>query len=83
MPKGGGRAADREAALPFYWRIEGNRMRESLLASEEGQDLVEFSLLLAFVVFAGAASYLGMAESINIIWGVVNGRLAEANQVIN
>ena len=50
---------------------------------EEGQDIVEFSLLLAFIVLVGAASYLGIAGGVNFIWGVVNGRLAEANQIVN
>ena len=50
---------------------------------EEGQDIVEFSLLLAFIVLIGAASYLGISNSVNIIWGVVNGRLDDANQIVN
>ena len=47
---------------------------------EEGQDLVEYSLLLAFVCLAGAALYMGMAASTTSIWSIVNSRLAAANQ---
>lgn len=47
---------------------------------ERGQDIVEYSLLLAFVALAGAAAYIGMARSTNTIWGVMNSRLAAANQ---
>jgi Flp pilus assembly pilin Flp len=47
---------------------------------ERGQDIVEYTLLLAFVALAGAAAYIGMARSTNTIWGVMNSRLAAANQ---
>ena len=50
---------------------------------DEGQDIIEFSLLQAFIVLVGVASYVGIAGSVNVIWGVVNGRLAEANQIVN
>jgi Flp pilus assembly pilin Flp len=49
------------------------------LTNEDGQDLVEYSLLLAFLALVGAASYLGMNRSTNFIWSVVNNRLASAN----
>ena len=47
---------------------------------DRGQDIVEYSLLLAFVALAGAAAYISMARSTNTIWGVMNSRLAAANQ---
>jgi Flp pilus assembly pilin Flp len=50
------------------------------LREEDAQDLVEYSLLLAFVCLVGAAAYLGMRDSTNVIWTVVNSRLASANQ---
>ena len=49
------------------------------LQEESGQDLIEYSLLLAFVVLAGAAMFLGMAPSTNTIWSVANSGLAAAN----
>lgn len=49
------------------------------LNDETGQDLIEYSLLLAFVVLAGAAAFLGMSSSTNIIWSAANSRLAAAN----
>jgi len=48
--------------------------------SEDGQDLVEYSLLLAFVALVGAAMYIGMGRSTSTIWTIVNSRLAAANQ---
>ncbi|HUQ95950.1 MAG TPA: hypothetical protein VM120_30005 [Bryobacteraceae bacterium] len=51
-----------------------------LWRGEEGQDLLEYSLLLAFIVLAGAASFISMGGTINGLWGIVNSRLAAANQ---
>lgn len=47
---------------------------------DRGQDVVEYTLLLAFVALVGAAAYIGMARSTNTLWGVMNSRLAAANQ---
>ena len=47
---------------------------------QQGQDLVEYSLLLAFVCLAGAAAIIGMGGTISGLWTVVNSRLASANQ---
>ena len=51
----------------------------TFLDDESGQDLVEYSLLLAFVVLAGAAAFLGMSRSTNTILSAANSRLAAAN----
>jgi Flp pilus assembly pilin Flp len=47
---------------------------------EAGQDLVEYTLLLALIALVGAASYLSMNRTTNTLWSVVNSRLAAANQ---
>ena len=47
---------------------------------ERGQDIVEYSLLLAFVCLSGAALFLGLGASTRTLWGIVNTRLAAANQ---
>lgn len=52
----------------------------NLFRDDEGQDLVEYSLLLAFIVLVSAALYLGMSQSTSGIWSTVNSRLASANQ---
>jgi Flp pilus assembly pilin Flp len=46
---------------------------------ETGQDLIEYSLLIAFVALAGAAMFIGMGVSVNSIWSTANSRLAAAN----
>ncbi|MDP3001371.1 MAG: hypothetical protein Q8N47_28060 [Bryobacterales bacterium] len=51
-----------------------------LLGDESGQDLVEYSLLLAFIALSGAAAIMGMGESISAIWRGVNSRLTAANE---
>lgn len=50
-----------------------------LWRDETGNDLVEYSLLLAFICLAGAAMFVGMGRNVNSMWGIVNSRLA-ANQ---
>jgi Flp pilus assembly pilin Flp len=48
------------------------------IEDERAQDLVEYSLILAFVVLVGAATYIGMGANINAIWSIANSRLASA-----
>jgi len=51
------------------------------LVDEEGQDLIEYTLLLAFVALASAAVFKGAGTSLSGIWTVANTRLANANAV--
>ena len=46
---------------------------------EQGQDLIEYSLLMAFVALASAALFLGAGNSINGIWSTTNSQLVAAN----
>ena len=46
---------------------------------EDGQDLVEYSLLLAFVCLASAALFINAGSSIGGIWNMANTKLQEAN----
>ena len=48
--------------------------------SEEGQDLIEYTLLLAAIVLAGAATIVGMGNISTGIWSAANSRLANASQ---
>lgn len=57
----------------------GERLRE-LWDEEDGQDMVEYALLLGFVALSGAAFYISMGVTVSNIWGIVNSRLAAANQ---
>lgn len=46
---------------------------------EDGQDLIEYTLLMAFVAMASAAIFIGAGGSIKGIWSVSNSQLAAAN----
>ncbi|MEK7408627.1 MAG: Flp family type IVb pilin [Acidobacteriota bacterium] len=48
------------------------RLAAEFLRDEAGQDMVEYSLLLAFVVMASAALFMESGESIYTIWGVTS-----------
>jgi Flp pilus assembly pilin Flp len=45
---------------------------------ERGQDLIEYTLLMAFVALASAALFLGAGGSIRSIWGIANTQLSTA-----
>ena len=51
----------------------------TLLKDEQGQDLIEYTLLMAFVALASAALFLGAGGSIKGIWSTSNSQLAAAN----
>lgn len=55
------------------------QMIRSFLADESGQDLIEYTLLMAFVALASAALFLGAGGSIKGIWSTTNSQLAAAN----
>jgi Flp pilus assembly pilin Flp len=46
---------------------------------DQGQDLIEYTLLLAFVALASAALFLGSGGSIQGIWSTTNSQLIAAN----
>ena len=55
----------------------------NLWNEEQGQDLIEYTLLLAFVALASAALFLGAGGSIKGIWTVTNSQLTSANTNAN
>jgi Flp pilus assembly pilin Flp len=58
-------------------------LRCNFLADETGQDLIEYTLLLAFVALASAALFLNGGNSIKGIWSVTNNQLTQANALAN
>jgi Flp pilus assembly pilin Flp len=57
-----------EAALKALWR------------QEEGQDLIEYTLLIAFITFATASLFLmGASGNLSGIWTGANNSLASAS----
>jgi len=51
----------------------------NLWNDEQGQDLIEYTLLLAFVALAAAALFIGAGGSISGIWSTSNSQLVAAN----
>jgi Flp pilus assembly pilin Flp len=45
---------------------------------EQGQDLIEYTLMLAFVALASAALFSSAGASINSIWSKTNSQLSNA-----
>jgi Flp pilus assembly pilin Flp len=46
---------------------------------DQGQDLIEYTLLMAFVALASAALFIGAGGSISGIWTSTNSQLSAAN----
>ena len=46
---------------------------------EQGQDLIEYTLLMAFVALASASLFIGAGGSIKGIWTTSNSQLSAAN----
>jgi Flp pilus assembly pilin Flp len=51
----------------------------NLWNEEQGQDLIEYTLLMAFVALASAALFIGAGSSVSGIWSTTNNQLAAAN----
>ena len=51
----------------------------NFIQDEQGQDLIEYTLLLAFVCLASAALFISAGTSVGGIWTQANTRLSAAN----
>ncbi len=54
-------------------------MLKRFLKDEQAQDLIEYTLLLAFVCLATAALFISSGGSLSGIWTTANSDLAAAN----
>jgi len=45
---------------------------------ESGQDLIEYTLLMAFIALASAAIFISAGGSVSSIWGSANTQLSNA-----
>jgi Flp pilus assembly pilin Flp len=50
----------------------------NFVKDEQGQDLIEYTLLLAFVALASAALFTSAGTSVNAIWKNANANLSNA-----
>ena len=53
-------------------------LMQHFLKNEEGQDLIEYTLLMAFIALASAAIFVSTGSSISTIWGSTNAQLSNA-----
>jgi len=51
---------------------------QKFLQDESGQDLIEYTLLLAFVALASASLFLNTGSSVSQIWGSASTQLSNA-----
>ncbi len=57
------------------------QLTQRFWTQEQGQDITEFSLLLAFVILAAAGIFLVNASSLTGIWTNANNLVEQANTV--
>jgi len=55
------------------------KMLLKFLKDEQGQDMIEYTLLVAFVTLASAAIYIGAGKQMHGIWAQANSALVLAN----
>jgi Flp pilus assembly pilin Flp len=80
----------------YYWRggetkdqlnriggVKAVKQVRQFVREEQGQDLVEYTLLLAFVCLASAALFIGAGKSMANIWVDTNLIVTNAGQVAN
>jgi Flp pilus assembly pilin Flp len=51
----------------------------NFVRDEQGQDLIEYTLLMAFIALASAAIFINAGKSISGIWGNASTQLSAAN----
>ena len=51
----------------------------NFVKDEQGQDLIEYTLLMAFIALASAAIFTNAGKSIQGIWSGASSQLAAAN----
>ena len=54
------------------------KMLMRLLKDEQGQDLIEYTLLMAFIALASAAIFVNAGSSVNSIWQTASNQLSNA-----
>ena len=65
---------------------ETQTMKEQIMSfmqDEQGQDLIEYTLLMAFVCLTSAALFVGAGSSVSGVWTTTNTQLAAANTAAN
>lgn len=53
-------------------------MMMRFVKDEQGQDLIEYTLLMAFIALASAAIFVNAGSSVKTIWGAASNQLSNA-----
>ena len=53
-------------------------LMRNLWTDDQGQDLIEYTLLMAFVALASAALFINAGSSVSSIWSTANSQLSAA-----
>jgi Flp pilus assembly pilin Flp len=56
-----------------------NQALKQFFRHEQGQDLIEYTLLLAFICLSSAALFISTGNSVDGVWTSANGQLSTAN----
>lgn len=62
----------KETMLKMYVKFQ------ALMAREEGQDLVEYALVVALIAFGAVAAMKGLSTEINTAFNVISSNLASS-----
>ena len=60
---------------PYHGRME---LLRRFVRDERGQDLIEYTLLMAFIALASAAIFVNAGASVNSIWTKASTQLSTA-----
>ena len=61
-----------EMMLKMYTKLQ------ALMVQEEGQDLVEYALVVALIAFGAVAAMKGLSTEINVAFNVISSELGSA-----
>ena len=76
MGAGRGSSQPPQASAKRNWNVT---FLSNFLHDEEGQDMVEYTLLLAFVALAAGAAYVTIGNNISSIWSKAEKDILSAN----
>ena len=71
--------APRPEFVKFFKKAKKMTFLCNFWRDERGQDLIEYTLLMAFVALASAALFMGAGKSVKGIWTYTNTELTAAN----
>jgi Flp pilus assembly pilin Flp len=59
------------------------RLMDSVKKSEQGQDLAEYCLMIAFIALLGLVLFSRTSGGLQAVWGTANGAVSSANSAVS